>query len=502
MDITLVTEGTYPCAFGGVSVWCDQLVRGLPEHHFQVRAITAAGGEPAVWELPENVTLGYAPLWGAPARGRPPAGRTGRWFQTIYRALIETILTNPNGRAPCHAPEPRFLDLTENFIEILRELHEFAQAGGLAAAMRSGHRAASLLDAWRSRQQAQPAGPRAEVAPSVHDALSAVSFLEHSLRPLSQPAQEADVTHAVTNGTAVLPGLAAKWRHRTPFVLTEHGVYLRERYLEHRKRTVFSGPVKSFMLGYLRLLSCAGYAAADLVTPGNMYNQRWELRCGADPRRIKTVYNGVDPEHFAAAGSEPSVPTISWAGRIDPIKDLDTLIRAFALVRAEMPAARLRIFGGTPRGNEPYRDRCLALAAGLGLGDAASFEGRVANIRDAYAAGHVVVLSSISEGFPYTLIEAMTSGRATVSTRVGGVPEAVANTGLVVPPADPEAMAAACVRLLRDDVLRHRLGAAARSRSLELFTVDRAVDSFRVIYADLAAGARRAGTEPAGMRPA
>jgi len=182
------------------------------------------------------------------------------------------------------------------------------------------------------------------------------------------------------------------------------------------------------------------------------------------------------------------VPTISWAGRIDPIKDLETLIRAFALVRAEIPEARLRIFGGTPRGNEPYRDRCLGLAAELGIGACTSFEGRVANIRDAYAAGHVVVLSSISEGFPYTLIEAMTSGRATVSTRVGGVPEAVADTGLVVPPREPRAMAAACFRLLRDEVLRHRLAVAARSRALELFTVDRAVDSFRVIYAGLLAG--------------
>ena len=68
-----------------------------------------------------------------------------------------------------------------------------------------------------------------------------------------------------------------------------------------------------------------------------------------------------------------------------------------------MPAARLRIFGGTPRGSEGYRDRCERLAAELGLGESVSFEGRVANIRDAYAAGHIVVLSSISEGFPYTL---------------------------------------------------------------------------------------------------
>ena len=95
----------------------------------------------------------------------------------------------------------------------------------------------------------------------------------------------------------------------------------------------------------------------------------------------------------------------------------------------------------------------------------------------------------------------MTSGRATVSTRVGGVPEAVADTGVVVPPRDPEAMAAACLQLLGDDVRRHRLAAAARRRALELFTVDRAVGSFRVIYADLAAGAAGLTTRSGGPPP-
>src|SRR5262249_24948180 len=158
-----------------------------------------------------------------------------------------------------------------------------------------------------------------------------------------------------------------------------------------------------------------------LITPGNQYNHRWEVRLGADPARIETVYNGVDPADFPPAGQEPAEPTIAWAGRIDPIKDLETLLHAFARVRAEVPAGRVRICGGTPKGNEEYRDRCLALAGELGVAGAVSFEGRLARIRDAYAAGHVIVLSSISEGFPYTLIEAMVSGRATVSTDVGGV---------------------------------------------------------------------------------
>ena len=84
-------------------------------------------------------------------------------------------------------------------------------------------------------------------------------------------------------------------------------------------------------------------------------------------------------------------------------------------------------------GGEAYRERCEALAASLGHADAVTFEGRVDDIKYAYAAGNVVMLSSISEGFPFTLIEAMSCGRATVSTDVGGVREAVGDTGFVVP---------------------------------------------------------------------
>jgi hypothetical protein len=177
---------------------------------------------------------------------------------------------------------------------------------------------------------------------------------------------------------------------------------------------------------------------------------------------------------------------LSWAGRIAPIKDVEGLIRAFALVREEIPDARLRLFGSAPPGGEGYRDRCRALIDSLGLTGVAVFEGRVDDVVDAYHAGQVVVLSSSSEGFPYTVIEAMTSGRATVSTDVGGVREAVADTGLIVPSRDPQALAAACVQVLTDHELRHRLALAARARALQHFTLEQFLKVYREIYPTLA----------------
>jgi polysaccharide biosynthesis protein PelF len=470
VDIALTAEGTYPHQFGGVSVWCDQLVRGLPEYRFQLVALTAAGGDPVRWKLPPNVTgLTEIPMWGASAPTAP-----GSWWLRPRSgppmAELIDILMSPPGEGQ------------EHFADVLRGMLSYARVGNLSAELGSEASVRLLSEAWRQRWVDPELSP-----PTLHDAVLAVQLLEHALRPLSYPPPRVDVVHAVTNGLGVLPALAAKWTYGTPMLVTEHGVYMREHYL-HTRQAPFRWPVKQLYLQFLRHLCVLGYSEAAVITPGNVYNKRWEEQLGADLSRVRTVYNGVDPADFPALQTEPDVPTISWAGRIDPIKDLETLLRAFALVREEIPDARLRIFGSPPQGREPYLAHCQALADELGLGDAAVFEGRVPQIRDAYAAGQVVVLCSISEGFPYTLIEAMTCGRPCVATDVGGVTEAAGDTGLVVPPRDPAALAQACLTLLHDRALRRELGQAARLRALEYFTVDRAISAFDEIYMFLGTG--------------
>ncbi|MEU3349564.1 GT4 family glycosyltransferase PelF [Streptomyces sp. NPDC006700] len=477
--VTLLTEGTYPHSHGGVSVWCDQLVRGMPDLEFDVLAVTGTGREPLVWDLPAHVSrMTSIPMWGAPPEGRLPRGRARNRLTSAYERFLTALLD------PC---------AEDGFAPALHTMARAAADGTLSAFLRGDQAISVLTSVWN-----RPGLVVREARPTLHDALTATGLLEHALRPLAAPPPTSGVAHAVSGGVAVLPGLVALEQHGVPLLLTEHGVYLRERYLGYRTAP-YRWPVKAVVLGFFRLLTQESYRRAALITPGNRYNRLWEEEGGASPESIRTVYNGVDPAAFPPAGPEPGVPTLSWAGRVDPIKDLETLIRAFALVRAELPDARLRLFGGTPRGGEWYRDRCEALAAALGQADAVRFEGRVEDIRDAYAAGNVVMLSSISEGFPFTLIEAMSCGRATVSTDVGGVREAVGDTGVVVPPRDPAAMAAAALRLLRDPGRRAAMGEAARLRVIEQFTLRRTIETFRSIYLDLAAR-DRAGARP-GPRP-
>ncbi|AWZ05029.1 MULTISPECIES: GT4 family glycosyltransferase PelF [unclassified Streptomyces] len=466
--VTMLTEGTYPHVHGGVSTWCDQLVRGMPEVDFNVIALTGSGREPVTWELPRNVYRHTAvPLWGpAPARKLRSGlrGKARRRFTETYETFLLSLLDPQRG----------------GFSESLRELALLARAGRLAPALRSESVLRLLMTVWTRAGLAT-----ADAEPTIHDALTATDLLEHALRPLSVRIPPDSVAHAVSSGLATLPALAAKYLDQVPFLLTEHGIYLRERYLGYRTAEQ-RWPVKALMLGFYRELNTEGYRQADLITPCNQYNRRWEERGGAASERIRTVYNGVDPHAFPEAGPEPEVPTLSWCGRIDPIKDLETLIRAYAFMREELPALRLRLFGPVPAGCEEYKLTLEKLAAELGVSDGISYEGRISDVARAYAAGSVVMLSSISEGFPFSIIEAMSCGRTTVSTDVGGVREAVADTGLVVPPREPETMARATLALLRDDERRAELGRMSRKRVVEKFTLHQSVDGFRHIYRELA----------------
>jgi polysaccharide biosynthesis protein PelF len=483
VKIALVSEGTYPYAMGGVSVWCDQLIRGMPDYRWDMVALTGDGREQTIWEAPDNlVALRPVPLWGPGPTGRRGARRARPMFAPAYRTFLTALLTPLDPRSEQAATH------RSDFERGLRGLYDVAAAGGnLGAALTSNEALTIMTDAWR--------GIYDDDALTLADAAETAWLLEHMLRPLwADPvAPDTDIVHSSMNGLSMLVALSAKWRYGIPIVMSEHGIYLRERYLFYLNDNTRHA-VKVLILSFFRALACLGYRVADILAPHSSYNRRWGLQNGADPERMWTMYNGVSLEQFPVAESEPDEPTIVFMGRIDPLKDLHTLIRAFAIVRSELPDARLRIYGGTAPGSEAYRDSCLRLIDELGLQGRAVLEGRVDTPVNAYAAASVVALTSISEGFPYTVIEAMACGRSVVCTNVGGISEAVGRTaGVIVRPRDSEAVARACLWLLRDRSLRQGMGEAARARVVELFALQHSIEAYRKVYEQLVSSPRPAG---------
>lgn len=488
MKIGLATEGTYPLHAGGVSVWCDQLINGLPEHEFHVFAACAVDSEPVTWSLPWNVAgLHRVPLWGPPPQKRRASRHVRQLFAKAHADLVFALT---------EADHPTAADAFMNSLEALYSLRTVDTESLLL----SNESLSRLLDAWHESSRRDRNSRKHDVSMSFADALTVTDTITHFLRPLRFRPPAVDVVHAVSNGLAGLLGMVTKWAHGVPFVLTEHGVYLRERYLSYL-HTDDTFPVRYLTMSFFRLLSGAVYDSADVIRPSSFFNQRWEVRTGAEQERLETIYNGIEPGRFGPSESEPALPTLTWIGRIDPLKDLHTLIRAFKLIVEELPEARLRLFGRTPAGNEAYRTSCEDLIAHLGLQTAVTFEGQVDESNVAYEAGHVYVLSSVSEGFPFTLLEAMASAKATVATDVGGVREAVGDSGLIVPARDVHAMARACLRLLEDDELRRVLGARARVRVHQYFTVQRNLDAYSSTYRSAVRDASSARVAPLGAAP-
>jgi glycosyltransferase involved in cell wall biosynthesis len=205
---------------------------------------------------------------------------------------------------------------------------------------------------------------------------------------------------------------------------------------------------------------------------------RLALRQGIPVRKVCTIRNGIDLARFAFTGPRQDGPAVIVA-RLSPEKDHATLLRATALAVRADPSFRLEIAG-----DGPCREDLLRLAGELGLTGHVRFLGQVRDVPALLARAGLFVLSSLSEGVSLTLLEAMASGLPVVATRVGGNPEVVAGgeTGLLVPPADPEGLAYALLRLWQAPGERHRQGFAGRERVERLFDVRGMVAAYERMY--------------------
>jgi glycosyltransferase involved in cell wall biosynthesis len=208
---------------------------------------------------------------------------------------------------------------------------------------------------------------------------------------------------------------------------------------------------------------------------------------------LETLHHGLDQAAVAGWGGGDGVraelgipehaPVVGNLANFKAAKDHPTLLRAAARVRERLPEVRFLLIGQGPLEPEARR-----LAAELGLDATVVFTGFRTDAHRLLAALDVFTLSSTYEGLPIALIEAMALGRPAVVTRVGGVPEVLADgdQGLLVPPRDPAALADGLLRLLGDPGLRDRMGAAGRARAAD-FDIRKAVRRMEQVYADLLA---------------
>lgn len=219
------------------------------------------------------------------------------------------------------------------------------------------------------------------------------------------------------------------------------------------------------------------------------------VRQGVPAEKIEVVYSGTDVERFdparadatrvrAELGLGPAVPLLTQIGVREP-KGNDDLLRAFVRVRAARPDARLLLVGATP----DKAERLRRLAVELGLDHGATIWGYRDDVPDILAATTVSVdASHVGLGITGTLRESLAMETPVVATDAAGNPELVLHerTGLLVPPRDPAALAAAILRLLADPAWAQALGRAGRQRVAERFSTQVKVERLEALYRRLA----------------
>lgn len=293
--------------------------------------------------------------------------------------------------------------------------------------------------------------------------------------------QSVDMYH-VHQCTPMFQAMLSRFpRKRPPLLLTEHGRHHPD--LPSRRRALCH-----------RLLLCK---ADRLVAVGHATREALIANEGLPADRVEVLYNGVDLAPYSevspAARGEvraelqlgPSDLVITIVARLDPIKDHSTAVQTLQIARESVPHAKLLIVG-----DGVEREPITAEIEQAGLREHVRMPGTRNDVPRLLAASDVLLLSSIGEGIPLTVIEAMASGTPVVSTSVGGVPEMIVDgeSGLLAEVGDARALAAHIVRLWTDSGLRKRLTANATKRARELFSRETMLSRYAAIYQEMLHG--------------
>jgi sugar transferase (PEP-CTERM/EpsH1 system associated) len=274
---------------------------------------------------------------------------------------------------------------------------------------------------------------------------------------------------------ATFDAIPAAWTARVPVVIHgEHGRDISDPAGENRRRNRLRRALSPMVDRYVAVSDDLSHWLTEKVS--------------IPTRKVITIPNGVDSTRFSGIGRSearrrlgilPDHVVVGTVGRLDPVKDQASLVKAFATLRPTRPAALLIIVG-----DGPCRMELTNLVSDLGLGDRVLLLGERQDIPELMATMDVFVLPSIAEGMSNTVLEAMATGLPVVATRIGGNPELIEDglTGRLVPPLEMAELASAIDGYLDDAHLRALHGKASRHRAVERFDLAVMARAYENLY--------------------
>lgn len=466
MRICLILEGCYPYINGGVSTWMHQYITEMPEHEFVLWVIGAKAEDKDkfVYTLPENVVEVQQVFLDDALRVKD-SGVFGYHFnkkeKEAHRKLV--ISDRPNW-------------------DLLFELYQVQQVNPMAYL-----KSQSFLETLTEICEKDfPYVAFADTFHSVRSRLLPVLYL------LGTKIPKADCYHSICTGYGGLLASTGAYIYKKPLLLTEHGIYAREREEEIIRAKWVSRAFKPHWISFFYMLSDLIYSRAFRVTSLFTRAMNTQIEMGCAPEKCRVVENGISYDRLCniPLKEEDGIVDIGAVVRLAPIKDIKTMIYAFFELSCRKDNVKLHIMGGVD--DQEYADECYALVKQLNLEGKIIFTGRV-NIIEYFEKLDFTLLTSISEGQPLSVLESFAARRPCVTTDVGccsellnGKPgDTLGKAGYFVPPMQREKLADAMEKLCESRELRLKMGEIGQRRTYENYRYNIMLTKYRELYKEV-----------------
>ncbi len=468
MKICIVCEGSYPYVSGGVSSWVQTLIENYSGIEFVIWSIATTKEEMSKYKynIPINVTkieTFYISDYKMSSAYKKVKLKLAD--AKILKNLLVGDLESKEWRS-CIDFMKRY---QKNLIDILmgKEFFEI------------------VLDLYKNEYSRS----------SFNEFLWSLRGMYFPfMKILSENIVEADLYHAVSTGYAGMLGSIASNIKNKPFLLSEHGIYTREREEDIIRSNWLKGSFKELWVNFFKKMSLISYSQASIVTSLFETNKTLQIELGCPEDKIEIIPNGVDVIAFSnlPARSEESKKyfNIGTVLRIVPIKDVKTMILAFLNVKKILPNARLNILGNYDE-NPEYYEECRQLVDMLLIEDVI-FYGQV-DTKKYLNEFDLLLLTSISEGQPLSVLEGMAAGIPYICTNVGDCRDLLegkknddlGEAGFIVPVMDTTALTNKIVYCANNKDKLIKMGIAGKKRVLKYYKKEYFLQKFREIYEEL-----------------
>lgn len=490
-DVLILLEGTYPYVRGGVSSWVHQIIKGMPELTFDLMFVGGSRKHygDMQYELPDNVndlSIYYLEDAWSSKKGKSRIGRT--------KAIKKAEELHESFRSEC----PKESDLFELLDMVAADKPAISHGQFLFSK-------ASWESIVRSYEKHCTDPSFLNYFWTVRAMHAPIFMLANIARKTNPP----KVLHSISTGYAGLLGSILKSQNpECSYILSEHGIYTKERKIDLSQADWIAEPTGNFEpgltddVGYIRQMWIRFYEQVGTITYHasnpivSLYggNKERQIADGADPERTIVVPNGISLASYEGAlDKRPAeLPlVVGFIGRVVPIKDVKTFIRAIHSIAAELPTVEGWLIGPTEE-DEDYAAECTSLVTSLSLEENIKFLG-FQNVPEMLPKIGIMALTSISEAQPLVILEAYAAGVPCVATDVGSCRELIeggdqegdrelGSAGAVVGISDPSATAKACLDLFQNPEKWEAAQQAGLGRVQNYYTETLMYDRYRKLY--------------------